>query len=50
MRLKTVVVPCTGVTMTGQAKDPTPQVDSIVCSGLHTSGKHPKGLRRLVLI
>jgi hypothetical protein len=37
MRLKTMVR-CTGVSMPGQAR-------SHVCSGLHTSGKNPSGLR-----
>jgi hypothetical protein len=35
--------------MPGKVKYPT-QVDSIACSGLHTSGKNPIGLRRRVMI
>jgi hypothetical protein len=35
--------------MPGQANDPT-HVDSIACSGLHTSGKNPIGLRRRAMM
>jgi hypothetical protein len=46
MRLKTVV-PCNWESMPGQVKDPTRW--TVACSGLHTSGKNPIGLRRRVM-
>jgi hypothetical protein len=48
MRLK-IVAPCTRASMPGQVKDPT-QRWTVACSGLHTSGKNPIGLRHHVMM